>query len=79
MLDVSLLFMCSFDTINTYACMVYFATRFLRCSYITDLMQEIGDQGGVINCSLIRGDWLEIDTSEDYIVASKFNFSEDGG
>ena len=46
-------------------------------AYITDLMQEIVDQGGSINCSLIKGNWLEIDTPEDYKAASKFNFSED--
>ena len=75
------IFWAAFDRINTKIEMddPFQGSLRWRNSYITDLMQEIVDQGGVINCSLIRGDWLEIDTSEDYIVASKFNFSEDGG
>lgn len=47
-----------------------------RRAYITDLLQEMVDRGMRIHCSLIRGGWLEIDTTEDYELAGSFNFSD---
>jgi len=49
-----------------------------RKAYITDIMQEMVDRGIEINCSLIRGGWLEIDTTEDYETASEFDFGDSG-
>ena len=49
-----------------------------RRAYITDLLQEMVDRGMQIHCSLIQGGWLEIDTTEDYELAERFDFSETG-
>ena len=35
-------------------------------SYLTDLMQEMVDQGVKIHCLDVKGGWKEIDTVEDY-------------
>lgn len=49
-----------------------------RRAYITDIMQEMVERGIEINCSLIQGGWLEIDTTEDYETAAKFDFVGSG-
>ena len=49
-----------------------------RLAYITDLLQEMVDRGIQIHCSLIQGGWLEIDTTEDYELSARFDFSETG-
>ena len=43
-------------------------------AYLTDLLQEIVDCGTEVHCSLIRGGWQEIDTSDDYEEAQAFDF-----
>lgn len=45
-----------------------------RTAYITDLLQELVDRGGVVHCTLIQGGWLEIDTLQDFETAQSFNF-----
>lgn len=35
-------------------------------AYLTDLIQEIVDQGVSVHCVIIKGGWKEIDTVEDY-------------
>jgi choline kinase len=35
-------------------------------AYLTDMIQEMVDQGISINCVIIEGGWKEIDTIEDY-------------
>lgn len=46
-----------------------------RLAYITDLLQELVDRDGSVQCSLIQGNWLEIDTLQDYEYAAGFDFS----
>ena len=37
-----------------------------RQAYLTDLLQEIVDQGGTVKAVPIQGNWIEVDTVEDY-------------
>jgi choline kinase len=46
-----------------------------RRAYITDMLQELVDRNIAVHCSLIQGGWLEIDTTEDYELAARFDFS----
>jgi choline kinase len=46
------------------------ATTF-RKAYLTDLIQEMVDQGVTINCVFIEKGWKEIDTVQDYLNAIK--------
>ena len=46
-----------------------------RTAYLTDFLQELVDRGTEINCTLIQGGWLEIDTLQDYETAQTFDFS----
>jgi len=46
-----------------------------RLSYITDLLQELSNRDVSVQCSLIQGNWLEIDTLQDYEYAAGFDFS----
>lgn len=40
-------------------------------AYLTDMLQELVGRKIEINCASIDGDWLEIDTPEDYLIAQK--------
>jgi len=40
-------------------------------AYLTDMFQEITQRGGLIHTVLIQGNWVEIDTTEDYDYAKR--------
>jgi len=42
------------------------ASKKWRLSYITDMFQELVDQGRPVNCALFERSWAELDTIEDY-------------
>lgn len=54
-------------------------TDYWRQAYLTDLLQEMVNRGTEIQCVLIQGGWLEIDTVEDYERAATFDFSRGDG
>tara|TARA_B100001123_G_scaffold383975_2_gene456400 strand:+ start:2315 stop:3100 length:786 start_codon:yes stop_codon:yes gene_type:complete len=66
-----------FDDVNSKLGMndPYQSAAEWRRAYITDHLQELVDRGVKVHCSLIQGGWLEIDTTEDYELASSFDFS----
>jgi choline kinase len=54
----------------------YWGRRFQRAAtfenaYLTDMLQEMTDNGLSINCVMIHRGWIEIDTVEDYMNALK--------
>ena len=49
-----------------------------RQAYVTDLLQELVNRGAEVHCTLIKGGWLEIDTTEDYETAATFDFYQGG-
>lgn len=47
-------------------------------AYLTDMFQELVNRGIDVNCALIQGGWLEIDTVEDFENAKSFDFADQG-
>jgi choline kinase len=50
---------------------VFHKAALFQRSYITDIMQELVDQGVPVSCTTIENGWREIDTLEDYEKAKK--------